>query len=887
MNTLTSPADKADNSGSSRRLLRYGILLALAVVVVAANLVLFRQIDVQLQRSYTADTDSTPWVLAQVEVDFLRYIAALQDARIMRNDAKALEEVRLQFDLLYSRVTVVKRHTRIVHLDFLKQPDWLALAGPGGFIERSLPFIDGDDPALVQAIPRLLNEARIMARNIRSDIVKSMHDSLEIVETQRGELRASLQVFSAVSLGLLGVMSALMVTIYLQGRSRETHRKELAQAVYNLRMTIDSSLEAAVILDHEGRVIGCNRAGAEMFGWEESGRLVRYLSDVLRDTKRGTQGLDDVTRACVVGQDGEQGRITLTGYRPSGEPFPVEVSIARARSAIGLPIAIAFLRDISERVEREESLRQARNAAQQGEEAKSRFLAMISHEMRTPLNGMLSAVELLTASTRLDQKQSRLVGIIENCGRTTLEQVNNVLELTRLRSSEGRSYLDSDFETKDLLENIATQFESDAEKRGNQIIIRTTGAEPPRLRGQRQLLSRVLSNIMSNAVKFTENGLITLALDTQPGNDPSSYALRLSVTDTGVGIADGDRDRIFRAFETLDTSYARLQDGSGLGLGLAKLAAEAMGGRITVSSRPGEGSTFAVFLTMPAAPAPEHRPGRLRPLSLLVVEDNPVNRELLVELLRLNGHRVSQAQDGAEGVRVAESERPDAILMDVSMPVMDGLDATRAIRSGVAARDVPIIGVTAHADPEKRLRFIADGMTEVLSKPVDLRLLEAALLKHVPGAAPDQGQEPARLRLVAVNPVEPPAAGGADAADGDLYPADMPPLLDDEIFDDLRETLGAPYMAKMASRFVQETDEALTAMGSHAAEGDLSGAAQVAHKNAGAAASLGLKALHRLFVVYERQAKAGDGGSADKTRAMIERIRHDTVELLRERGLTA
>lgn len=889
MDTLTTTKDGRALGDQSRRVLRYVVMLSLAVLIMAANVMIFRQIDVQLKRSYTAETDSAPWVLAQVEVELLRYVLALQSVRSDANDPSVLEEVRLSYDLLYSRAKLVDRHVKLSHLPLITSADWLAVNGPGGMIERTEPLIDGADEALLRAVPALLTEARAATRALRADIVFSMQASLRMVEVQRSELRASLQMFSAVSLGLLGVMAALMITIYLQGRNRERHRRELAQAVYNLRTTIDSSLEAAVILDHDGRVMGCNRAGAAMFGWDESGQFVRYFTDVLRDARRGGPGLIEIAQACAVGKEGEQGRITLTGYRQNGQTFPVEVSIAQARSAVGLPIAIAFLRDISEQVEREETLRQARNAALQGEEAKSRFLAMMSHEMRTPLNGLLSAVELLTASTRLDAKQIRLVNIVETCGRTTLDQVNNVLELTRLRSAEGSSYPDSDFALTDLVNTVAGQFELDAQKRGNRVTVRYTGEEPPRLYGQRQLLSRVLSNIVSNAVKFTEDGKITIAIDTQTGRAADTYALRLSVTDTGVGIAEEDRDRIFRAFETLDSTYARMQDGSGLGLGLAKLAAEAMGGRITVTSRAGEGSTFAVFLTMAKSRAAMKPISRLRPLSLLVVEDNPVNRELLVELLRLNGHRVTAAQDGAEGVQKAEAERPDAILMDVSMPVMDGLEATRAIRNGTLSRDVPIIGVTAHADPDKRLRFMEQGMTEVLMKPVDLRKLEETLIAHVPNATTDMIGEPSHLRLVTVNTREPAAAPPArvEVAEDLSLPDDLPPLLDDEILDDLKETLGAPYMAKMASRFVNETDAALTAMGAHAAEGDLPQAAQVAHKNAGAAASLGLKALHRLFVVYERQAKAGDGGSADKTRNMIAQIHLDTVNVLRERGLTA
>ena len=904
--TITSDLEHGNSAGAIR-LLRYTALIAVALIVIAANFVLFRQIDLQLQRSHTAESDSTAWVLSQIEVDLLRFVVAVHTADETQGDKEALDEVRLRYDLLYSRVDLVGKHQRLSGMGLVTSPEWQAISGPDGLMQRAMVLMDGDDAALIAALPTLFEQAQALTRSIRGVVIASLKDSLRVVETQRGEMRASMQVFSAVALALLGIMAAMIITIYLQSRARENHRKELAQAVFNLRTTIDSSLEAAVILDHEGRVIGCNRAGAEMFSWEEGGRVVRYLADVVQEAKRGAAGMAEIAKACAEGSSGNQGRITLTGSRANGDAFPLEVSLALARSAAGTPIAIAFLRDISERVEREDTLREARNAALKGEEAKSRFLALMSHEMRTPLNGLLSAVELLTAGTTLDPKQDWLIKIIDDCGRATLDQVNNVLELTKLQANDKLSYPATDFCLNEVVTSLISQFDAEARKRGNTFVSRFTGVEMPMLRGKKHLLMRVLSQLLSNAVKFTERGIITLSVDVQTGRLPDTCALRISVSDTGVGIAEEDKSRIFRAFETVDASYTRLQEGSGLGLGLAKLAVEAMGGRINVTSRKGEGSTFSVFLTLPVVPNPQPadvtllpRRTQWRPLSVLVVEDNLVNRVLLVELLTLKGHRVLEARDGAEGVELANTAQLDAILMDVSMPVMDGLDATRAIRAGGPSKDVPIIGVTANADQERYDYFRSSGMNEVMSKPVDLTRLEAVLMAHVGPAdtTPESAAapEPKHLRLVSVAPalVENEAASSpapqkpvAAVPAALSLPESLPPLLDFEILDDLQDALGADYMAKMTRRFVDDTEAALAAMHDCATAGDLPGAAQVAHKNAGAAASLGLRALHKLFVAYERQAKQGDGGSAEETKAMIVRIKQETFEMLRERGLTA
>lgn len=878
--------NKQEGRGLWIAVARYAAMIIVAVIIMAANIVLFRQIDVQLERSYTAESDSTPWVISQVEVEMMRYAGRLGDLIIEGPTKERLAALRLQFDLLYSRANLISRHEKLKQLKFLEAPDWVAVSKSGGLIDQHAQFIDGSDEALFSAAPRMKAEIEAAIKSTRDDLVEAMLDALRVSEVQRAELRSSLQLFSAVSLGLLGVMAALMTTIYLQGRARERHRHELAQAVYNLRTTIDSSLEAAVILDHDGRVISCNRAGALMFSWSEDGRTVRYFSDVVSSVARGEHGLQSLAKACEEERRKGDGRITLTGLRNNGDSFPIEVSVAAARSATGMPIAIAFLRDISEQVEREETLRSARNAALQGEEAKSRFLAVMSHEMRTPLNGLLSAVELMTSSTEMSDDQKRLLNVVESCGKATLEQVNNILELTRLKSSSGHSYPLSAVNIVDLVDSLVKRFRAEAQRGGNEIQILQTGIEPPLLIGQWPLIDRVLTNLLSNAVKFTRDGTITISLDCQPSRGGNSYALRISIKDSGIGIAEEDRDRIFGAFETLDGSYARLQGGTGLGLGLAKLAAEAMGGGITVSSQPGYGSTFSLFLTLPKAfgdqtevvvPAMISKAG---PLSILVVEDNPINRELLVELLQKFGHHVDEAHDGIEGVAAANAKAYDVILMDIMMPRMDGIEATRQIRTGGLSKDVMIVAVTANADPSQIDRFLSAGMNTVLPKPINFAELWMVLGIQPPSEHDDSLDD--ALGPVASATATPPASPTQNEHKLEL--PDLPPLIDVEVIEDLSEALGESYMAKMTQRFINETEEAMADIDRHAQSGDLEGAAQVAHKNAGAAASLGLKALHSLLVTYERHAKQSDAEAAEKTKELIVVVKDQTVGKLREKG---
>ncbi|WP_435256764.1 response regulator [Thioclava sp. FR2] len=895
------------------RVLRYAALGFLAVVVISANVILFRQIDLQLKRSYTAESDSTIWNISQVEVELLRFQNALNASQVAGNSKEALEAVRLSFDLLYSRAALISERRDRAHQILVESDDWNDFVAPDGFIETTVPLIDGADADLIAAIPELTLAVTNQIKALRNDIVASSVSSIRRTEDQREELQASLQLFSAVALGLLLVMATLIVVIGFQGRARERHRKELSQVVFNLRTTIDSSLEAAVILDHEGKIIGCNRAGAKMFSWEEGASQPRYFADVIVDIKRGSAGVLKIASACRSGN--ENGRITLNGRRPDGSQFPLELSLAQARSATGMPIAIAFIRDISELVEREKALKDARNAALLGEQAKSRFLAMISHEMRTPLNGLLSAVELLKSGAKLNSNQTWLLRIIENCGKTTLDQVNNVLDLTSLRKVDEKSLPDVDFKPVDLINVVVDQFLPEAGARGNKINTVFSGEANKMLTGKSALIKRILTNLLSNAVKFTENGTITVGLDCQPGRSDGTMSVRLSVADTGVGIADSDRDRIFNTFETLDTSYSRLQEGSGLGLGLAKLSAEAMGGRMTVSSRKDEGSTFALYLTMKLAepllpsetrPAHSETSAALSPLRLLVVEDNAVNRELLVEILRQKGHEVFEARNGQEGVSEALQHRPDVILMDISMPVMDGLEATRRIRSYTSLPRMPIIAVTANAESVSDTEIAEVGIDAVLSKPVDIKNLENTIRNYVALGAPKARIQPdtskveaeqmaaesqnktSHLRLVPpsdkLNDVRSEDAVDEQIAETSVSPAEL--LLDEAVFADLSDSLGKPYMKKLAARYVSEADAALAEIQDRQMAGDLQTAAAIAHKNAGAAASLGLRAMHRVLVTYEQEAKAGDHEAAQKTKERIETVKAETFDLLREMGLT-
>ena len=839
------------------------------VITLAAMGYVFLGIDRQLERSSSVDSDNATWTISQVEVDTLKLQRAVLLAAERPGDPQALDDLRLSFDIFYSRFNVLARSDRLSVLpinEILRDALW----SDGAFFDRVTPLMDGDDAALMAALPAIADEMNGVADLVRANVVSSLQDLLTGGDAQRAELRRSLQLFAAASLGLLALMAGLSLVIILQNRAQSRRSETTERAVHNLRAIIESSLDALVICDAVGKVTDCNRAAEQLFGRNRADLGGLGLAEILSG-----DGTDDDPFATLhhMFHDGnaqlQDGRCQLSGHRRDGSHFPVEVALAEAKGAGGGQMFIAFIRDISERIEREESLRKARNDALKGEEAKARFLAVMSHEMRTPLNGLIAATELLQTSTDLDKRQTWLSEIMLSCGWAALDQVNNVLELTRLGSEQSDSYKLSDFSAVQIVRDLMLQNEPHAAKRGNRLRFEEPAGPLPRVTAPRQLFLRVLYNLVGNAIKFTDAGSVTVRLRADLVEDGRKLHLAFDVTDTGIGIAEQDLERIFHNFETLDASYARMREGTGLGLGIAKLSAEAMGGSIHVVSTLGKGSTFTFEVMLPVAveAAPSNAataPGtgdENPPMHILVVEDNPINSLLLTEMLRLRGHVVANAVDGVEAVEKAAVTAFDLILTDISMPRMDGIEATRRIRQQGACRDVPIIGVTANADPDRMPEFLAAGMNDVLVKPVTRNALMTLIANHARRAA-----QPA-VALV-------------------LPSATEAPILNKTLFRETMQEMGAAFVERIADRLLIEAEALIGELEDHARNGAHEAAAKAAHKTAGAAAAIGLAGLHSVLSQYETAARDGDtaamSAALDRVRSLLPR----TLLELRENGLS-
>ena len=378
------------------------------------------------------------------------------------------------------------------------------------------------------------------------------------------------------------------------------------------------------------------------------------------------------------------------------------------------------LRDLVLR--RNRHLAAARERAQAANRAKSEFLATMSHELRTPLNSVLGFASVIDETEDLSAEGRRRMALIAAAGRSLVTLVDDVLEFARLEA--GRFELTPQAANPlVVVRETAGIVAAAAAEKGLELQVSASGDEDARFQIDPNRLRQIVLNLLNNAVKFTSQG--SVRVDAEIAEGPGGPVFRLEVRDSGIGMSPAEMDRIFERFSQADSSIRRRFGGTGLGLAISKSLVELMGGQIGVESAPGEGSTFRVSVPLGAPDAADQRPPMAAPAAaagtgrVLVVDDHPMNRELCKLLLEMEGYEVAMAEDGDDAVRMAGERDFDVILMDIRMPRMDGLTATRAIRALDGRRGrIPIIAVTAEALPEQVARFREAGMIDHIPKPI-------------------------------------------------------------------------------------------------------------------------------------------------------------------------
>ena len=757
----------------------------------------------------TARQDQREWLFSQLEVEYLKLMNEVHRAEFGEGDD--LEELRKRFDIFYNRVGIA----------FTVNEAWpssvLPIVELSALLDTFIPVIDGPDAELRKHIAVMSTALEIQREIIREIALVSISMDAEVSETERKEIIILIESLASVIVVVTGVLVAAIFSLIRRSKSLRVATREAEYNGERLNSMLRASLDAVIVLDEYGKIRELSGSAESIFKFQRDEMLGGMFPDLLVPDRYRARLYTLLERFRETGQTtiADRGQAQWMMCDKNGREFPAEVASTLLRLN-EQSLFVTYVRDITEAKAREAEILLVRDEALAAYKEKSRFFAMMSHEMRTPLNGVIAALQLLE-SGELDEEQKKYLAAAVTSGDILLGHINDVLAIERIEADDGAplTAIGIDSLTTKTLEAIIPF----AERSNVKVHVDKSRLDNRFVMSDPRALQQILVNLLSNAIKFAPGGRVNLIARF----DDAKHTMVFEVHDNGIGISEENIPLIFDNFVSLDSSYARRTGGTGLGLGIVKRQVHRLSGTIECQSDLGSGTVFIVELpavtgrvALTEEGKPLKREPTLPPKSCLVVDDNLINRELLQAMLEHLGHTVVLAASGSEAITLANNSLFDIILMDISMPNMNGMEATQAIKSGTGqSRDAVFIAVTAHALPKQRIEFRDAGLVGFIEKPVRRGTLARVLYAHSMGT---------------VLNVDAPAQQLDDLVD-------MVQVLD------LRELLGAEAFKDRILAFLSETEDMLADL---LALKDLHNVRDKAHAMAGLNGIMGASLMHEL-----------------------------------------
>ncbi len=652
---------------------------------------------------------------------------------------------------------------------------------------------------------------------------------------------------------------------------RDISARQQAETELRLAAQTFESSEAIFICDINGAIIRTNRAFSRITGYEHA-EVVGKNPSILSSGQHSAEYYQALWLSLIVhGQwSGE-----IYNKRKNGEIYPEYLNISSARNSAGaITHYIAHFIDISEQKRNEENLRAAQREAEKSNESKSRFLAAMSHEIRTPMNAVLGILGLLKDS-ELSDRQLELVQTGRDSGELLLTIINDILDFTKM-DIDKLQLEHSVFDLHLLLSSCNQLLSNLAQKKSLRLTLTLAKELPQFVKGDPERIRQILINLINNAIKFTRQGSVEVSASVA-AIDEEVFTLSCRVKDTGIGIPQAHQGCLFDEFTMVDQTHSRKYEGTGLGLAICKRLVSLMHGEISVNSEPGKGSAFTFSIELQRAQENDSeklltaQQTELMPLPgtrILLAEDNPANQMVIKSILELAKLQVDVVANGCEALEVLQARPYDIVLMDISMPEMDGMTATRAIRKlRGAVSKIPVIALTAHHLNGDKERFIAAGMNDYLSKPIDRSATLSCIARW------------SETRETAVeNPHDDGTATEENTRDSDGD------FVDEAILQQLVRDTSADIVPELIAMYIEDSQSRVTLIAKALAKQDVNSLEFEAHTLGSSAIAHGNDKLHKLMRSVEQLCRQNHEQQAFAQAKQIANIAEASFRLLAQRA---